>query len=254
MHGIPPDLRTYARSYDRELSSRAGRRAHAVRRSWSARNDRSTVPRAASALRHTRPDRERNRHRRPGTGALARRVAEPGAGLWDLLGGFIDEGEEPLAALRRELEEIRPWRSSRWNTLAAIRIATARTASSRSTSTGQPASPAASSRSTLRSPRLPGSHRTSCRATPSSLSGIPSRRSPIGGAGWVRRLPQIARWPMKVLGLLPIIGHRVRERRPSHRRDLAENWLESFIAEGLDELRPFFAQALRLPELPEDRD
>jgi 8-oxo-dGTP diphosphatase len=36
---------------------------------------------------------------------LARRAAEPGAGLWDLLGGFIDEGEEPLAALRRELEE-----------------------------------------------------------------------------------------------------------------------------------------------------
>jgi ADP-ribose pyrophosphatase YjhB (NUDIX family) len=36
---------------------------------------------------------------------LARRGAEPGAGLWDLLGGFIDEGEEPLPALRRELEE-----------------------------------------------------------------------------------------------------------------------------------------------------
>jgi ADP-ribose pyrophosphatase YjhB (NUDIX family) len=36
---------------------------------------------------------------------LARRAAEPGAGLWDLLGGFIDEGEEPVAALRRELEE-----------------------------------------------------------------------------------------------------------------------------------------------------
>jgi ADP-ribose pyrophosphatase YjhB (NUDIX family) len=36
---------------------------------------------------------------------LARRAAEPGAGLWDLLGGFIEEGEEPLAALRRELEE-----------------------------------------------------------------------------------------------------------------------------------------------------
>ena len=36
---------------------------------------------------------------------LARRADEPGAGLWDLLGGFIDEGEEPLAALRRELEE-----------------------------------------------------------------------------------------------------------------------------------------------------
>jgi NADH pyrophosphatase NudC (nudix superfamily) len=36
---------------------------------------------------------------------LARRAADPGAGLWDLLGGFIDEGEEPVAALRRELEE-----------------------------------------------------------------------------------------------------------------------------------------------------
>jgi 8-oxo-dGTP diphosphatase len=36
---------------------------------------------------------------------LARRATEPGAGLWDLLGGFIDEGEEPVAALRRELEE-----------------------------------------------------------------------------------------------------------------------------------------------------
>src|SRR5919204_6367764 len=32
---------------------------------------------------------------------LARRAVDPGAGLWDLLGGFIDEGEEPLAALRR---------------------------------------------------------------------------------------------------------------------------------------------------------
>ena len=30
---------------------------------------------------------------------------EPGAGLWDLLGGFIDEGEAPLAALAREIEE-----------------------------------------------------------------------------------------------------------------------------------------------------
>jgi 8-oxo-dGTP diphosphatase len=36
---------------------------------------------------------------------LARRAGDPGAGLWDLLGGFIDEGEEPLAALRRELVE-----------------------------------------------------------------------------------------------------------------------------------------------------
>ncbi len=36
---------------------------------------------------------------------LARRAGAPGAGLWDLLGGFLDEGEEPLAALRRELRE-----------------------------------------------------------------------------------------------------------------------------------------------------
>ena len=36
---------------------------------------------------------------------LARRAAEPGAGLWDLLGGFMDEGEEPVEALRRELRE-----------------------------------------------------------------------------------------------------------------------------------------------------
>ena len=36
---------------------------------------------------------------------LARRAHEPGAGLWDLLGGFMDEGEEPLETLRRELRE-----------------------------------------------------------------------------------------------------------------------------------------------------
>ena len=36
---------------------------------------------------------------------LARRAGDPGAGLWDLLGGFMDEGEEPLQALRRELRE-----------------------------------------------------------------------------------------------------------------------------------------------------
>ena len=36
---------------------------------------------------------------------LARRAHDPGAGLWDLLGGFMDEREEPLAALRRELRE-----------------------------------------------------------------------------------------------------------------------------------------------------
>jgi 8-oxo-dGTP diphosphatase len=36
---------------------------------------------------------------------LARRAGEPGAGLWDLIGGFIDEGEDPLGALRREVRE-----------------------------------------------------------------------------------------------------------------------------------------------------
>jgi ADP-ribose pyrophosphatase YjhB (NUDIX family) len=36
---------------------------------------------------------------------LARRAGDPGEGLWDLLGGFMEEGEEPLATLRRELEE-----------------------------------------------------------------------------------------------------------------------------------------------------
>jgi ADP-ribose pyrophosphatase YjhB (NUDIX family) len=36
---------------------------------------------------------------------LARRASDPGAGLWDLLGGFIEEGEEPLAALVREVGE-----------------------------------------------------------------------------------------------------------------------------------------------------
>jgi 8-oxo-dGTP diphosphatase len=36
---------------------------------------------------------------------LARRAVDPGAGLWDLIGGFIDEGEDPLDALRREVRE-----------------------------------------------------------------------------------------------------------------------------------------------------
>ena len=36
---------------------------------------------------------------------LARRAHEPDAGLWDLLGGFLEEGEHPLDGLRRELRE-----------------------------------------------------------------------------------------------------------------------------------------------------
>ena len=36
---------------------------------------------------------------------LARRAYAPGAGLWDLPGGFMNESEEPLEALGRELRE-----------------------------------------------------------------------------------------------------------------------------------------------------
>ena len=36
---------------------------------------------------------------------LARRAHEPDANLWDLLGGFLEEGEHPLDGLRRELLE-----------------------------------------------------------------------------------------------------------------------------------------------------
>lgn len=36
---------------------------------------------------------------------LARRAEEPYAGLWDTPGGFLEEGEHPVDALRRELEE-----------------------------------------------------------------------------------------------------------------------------------------------------
>lgn len=36
---------------------------------------------------------------------LARRAFEPEAGKWDVPGGFLQEDEEPLAGLRRELRE-----------------------------------------------------------------------------------------------------------------------------------------------------
>jgi len=36
---------------------------------------------------------------------LARRAHEPDAGLWDTLGGFLEEDEHPVAGLRREVLE-----------------------------------------------------------------------------------------------------------------------------------------------------
>ena len=36
---------------------------------------------------------------------LGRRAVEPAAGRWDILGGFMEEDEQPLDALRRELRE-----------------------------------------------------------------------------------------------------------------------------------------------------
>ncbi|HZO98328.1 MAG TPA: NUDIX domain-containing protein [Gaiellaceae bacterium] len=42
---------------------------------------------------------------REGKVLLVRRGIEPRRGHWDLPGGFLEEGEEPLAGLRRELRE-----------------------------------------------------------------------------------------------------------------------------------------------------
>jgi ADP-ribose pyrophosphatase YjhB (NUDIX family) len=36
---------------------------------------------------------------------LARRAVEPAFGKWDCIGGFLEEGEHPLAGLRREIRE-----------------------------------------------------------------------------------------------------------------------------------------------------
>jgi 8-oxo-dGTP diphosphatase len=42
---------------------------------------------------------------RDGRALLARRGIDPRRGLWDLPGGFLEENEDPLDALRRELRE-----------------------------------------------------------------------------------------------------------------------------------------------------
>jgi ADP-ribose pyrophosphatase YjhB (NUDIX family) len=42
---------------------------------------------------------------RDGRLLLARRAIEPGVGLWDIPGGFLEEGEEALDGLRREFAE-----------------------------------------------------------------------------------------------------------------------------------------------------
>jgi 8-oxo-dGTP diphosphatase len=36
---------------------------------------------------------------------LSKRALDPGAGKWDLPGGFVEEGEHPLECVRRELRE-----------------------------------------------------------------------------------------------------------------------------------------------------
>jgi 8-oxo-dGTP diphosphatase len=42
---------------------------------------------------------------RDGRVLLGRRACDPGEGLWDVPGGFLEEAEEPLDGLRRELLE-----------------------------------------------------------------------------------------------------------------------------------------------------
>jgi ADP-ribose pyrophosphatase YjhB (NUDIX family) len=63
---------------------------------------------------------------RDGRVLLGRRREEPGAGLWDLPGGFLEEGEDAVGALRREvleetglavepLEFLGTWNERYWN-------------------------------------------------------------------------------------------------------------------------------------------
>jgi ADP-ribose pyrophosphatase YjhB (NUDIX family) len=63
---------------------------------------------------------------RDGHVLLGRRATDPGEGRWDLPGGFLQEGEDPLDALRREVREetgleldildfLGTWNESYWN-------------------------------------------------------------------------------------------------------------------------------------------
>jgi ADP-ribose pyrophosphatase YjhB (NUDIX family) len=51
---------------------------------------------------------------------LGRRAREPFAGRWDVLGGFMQEGEQPLDTLRRELREETGLETEPGDFLAAI--------------------------------------------------------------------------------------------------------------------------------------